>query len=290
MIMRRLARDSRKGVRAVHDQLQRRHAEEKRRQRRRDEMLHLERVLWKSGIARIAGVDEAGVGPLAGPVVAAAVVFPPHCEIEGIDDSKRLDESDRERIAPLIRERAKVGIGIAEVGEIDELNVYHAALAAMRRAVESLPSPPEHLLVDARQIPELEVPQNRLDRGDGLAYSIAAASIVAKTERDAMMLELHERYPEYGFASHKGYGTAEHQEAIRHHGVSPAHRRSFSFLRELTGRYSQRFYDLAERLGEASSRPDLRDLQPEIERALDELPDDESRKLRLLWNRSWERL
>ncbi|HSL82653.1 MAG TPA: ribonuclease HII, partial [Thermoanaerobaculia bacterium] len=207
-LLNRLRRDRRHGVRQIHDLLRRRLEREREERLRLNAMLNFERVLWKSGVTRIAGVDEAGVGPLAGPVVAAAVVFPPGAELAGVDDSKLLSPERREELAEEIRSRAAVAVGLAEVGEIDRLNVYHAALLAMRRAVEALPEPPEHLLVDAREVPEVPCPQNRFDKGDGINFSIAAASIVAKTHRDRLMAELDRRHPEYGFARHKGYGTA----------------------------------------------------------------------------------
>ncbi|HUF78861.1 MAG TPA: ribonuclease HII, partial [Thermoanaerobaculia bacterium] len=204
----RLRRDRRRAARQLHDLLRRRQERERAERLRLDSMLNFERVLWRSGLSRIAGVDEVGIGPLAGPVVAAAVVFPPGVEIAGVDDSKRLDPERREALAAEIRSSgAAIGIGVAEVAEIDRLNVFHAGCLAMRRAVEALPEPPQHLLVDARELPELAIPQNRFDKGDGIDFSIAAASIVAKTHRDRLMVGLARRHPEYGFARHKGYGT-----------------------------------------------------------------------------------
>ena len=192
----------------------------KRYERQRDErvrldaMRHFERLLWKSGVRDIAGVDEVGVGPLAGPVVAAAVMFAPETEIEGVDDSKRLAPETRAVLAEEIRAKASgIGLGVASVEEIDHLNIYHAALLAMRRAVEALPRRPQHVLVDARTVPGIDVPQNPFNKGDGINFSIAAASIIAKTARDAMMEALDRDYPGYGFAAHKGMarrGIAKH--------------------------------------------------------------------------------
>src|SRR5262249_36318227 len=157
-----------------------------------------ERVLWKSGVQAVAGVDEAGTGPLAGPVVAAAVIFPPGTEFAGIDDSKRLDVEQRAKMEGIIRRTATgVGVGLVEVGEIDRLNIYHAALLAMRRAVEALPVKPDHLLIDARVIPAVLIPQNSFYKGDGINFSIAAASIIAKTYRDRLMEGLEKIYPGY---------------------------------------------------------------------------------------------
>ena len=155
------------------------------------------------------------MGPLAGPVVAAAVMFPPETDIAGVDDSKRLDPATRAALALEIRAQASgLGVGMASVEEIDGLNIYHAGLLAMRRAVEALPRPPQHVLVDARTVPGIEVPQNTFNKGDGINFTIAAASIIAKTERDRMMEALDHEYPGYGFATHKGYGTPEHRDAL----------------------------------------------------------------------------
>jgi ribonuclease HII len=233
-LLAKLRRDPRQGVRSLYQQLKRRYERERETRLRLDAMLNFERVLWRSGVSRIAGVDEAGVGPLAGPVVAAAVVVPPDTFIDGVDDSKRLDPSRREELAIEIRAAASgIGVGIAGVEEIDQLNIYQAALLAMRRAVDALPEPPQHVLVDARTIPGVTAPQNTFNKGDGINFSIAAASIIAKTHRDGLLLELDRAYPGYGFAHHKGYGTREHQEALRRLGPCPAHRTSYEFIRGL---------------------------------------------------------
>src|SRR5688572_11029726 len=205
-ILNRLQRDSRQGVRKLCESLKKRYERERIERVRQDSMRHFERVLWKSGIRDIAGVDEAGVAPLAGPVVAAAVMFPPDTYVDGVDDSKKLDAPTRERLAVEIRAKASgVAVGIATVQEIDAINIYHAGLLAMRRAVEGLPRPPQHLLVDARTVPGVSVPQNAFNKGDGINFTIAAASIIAKTSRDAMLEALDREYPGYGFAAHKGY-------------------------------------------------------------------------------------
>ncbi len=287
----RLRRDPRRGVRRIYTLLRGRYERERDERLRLDAMLNFERVLWKSGVERIAGVDEAGVGPLAGPVVAAAVVFAPGTELSGVDDSKRLEPERREELAVRIRQRAAgVAVGVAEVGEIDRLNVYHAALLAMRRAVEALPAAPQHVLVDAREIPGITAPQNRFDKGDGLNYSIAAASIVAKTHRDRMMLELDRRFPEYGFARHKGYATADHQDAIRRHGPCDVHRLSYPFLRELCGEFSARFYELRERLERVAAHAELERVEAEVAAARERLAEEEQRKLRLMIGRRWQAL
>jgi ribonuclease HII len=287
-MLRKLQRDPRRGVRQLYAAARRRADDERRRRSRLDALLNFERVLWRSGVRWVAGVDEVGVGPLAGPVIAAAVVFAPDVDLDGVDDSKKLDRPVRERLAVAIRERAVgVGIGAAEVGEIDRLNVYHAALLAMRRAVEALPMVPDHLLVDARQVPGLPMPQNKFDKGDGLDYSIAAASIVAKVHRDRLMEELDAAYPHYGFARHKGYATADHQEAIRRHGPCPAHRQSYAYLQELCGAASPAFYELQARIGTAD-RGELAAAEADLAARRGDLPEGEHRKLRLALSRRWE--
>jgi ribonuclease HII len=196
-------------------------------------LLRCERALWSIGVKLIAGVDEVGVGPLAGPVIAAAVVLPESVRERGVDDSKRLTALQREDLAQRIQTVAlAIGIGRAEVEEIDRLNIYHAALLAMRRAVEALPLEPERILVDARTIPGLAPPQTPMIKGDQRSYSIAAASIIAKVTRDALMAELDATHPNYGFARHMGYATAEHLSALERYGPCPIHRRSFSPVRQ----------------------------------------------------------
>lgn len=205
--------------------------------------LEVERRLWGAGSSLVAGVDEVGMGPLAGPVVAAAAVFPrptpdraaegglPATFPAGVRDSKTLTPKARERLEPAIRAAAAgIGIGVVEVGEIDRLNIYQAGLKAMRLAVARLPTPPDHVLLDGRRLPDYPSPQTAFPKGDRDVYSIAAASIVAKTYRDRLMIELDRRYPEYGFARHKGYATVAHREALRRCGPCPAHRRSFRLL------------------------------------------------------------
>src|SRR6266511_4023701 len=214
-ILTRLQRDPRQGVRRLHAALKKRYERERDERLRLSAMRHFEQLLWKSGVRDIAGVDEVGVGPLAGPVVAAAVVFPPQTDIAGVDDSKKLDAATRTKLAVEIRAKASgVAVGVASVAEIDSLNIYHAALLAMRRALDALPLRPQHVLVDARTVPGVEVPQNTFNKGDGINFTIAAASIIAKTERDRMMETLDREYPGYGFATHKGYGTPEHRDAL----------------------------------------------------------------------------
>lgn len=177
----------------------------------------------------VCGVDEAGRGPLAGPVVAAAVILDPACPIEGLDDSKKLTAKRREALAVKIRAKAlSWAIAEASVEEIDRINILQGSLLAMRRAVEALGILPSFALIDGNRCPQLLCPAQAIVGGDGKVASIAAASILAKTSRDAGMLELHAIYPQYGFDRHKGYPTPAHLRALREHGVSAAHRRSYA--------------------------------------------------------------
>jgi len=287
----KLKRDPRHGVRLIYATLKRRYDRDSTERTRLDAMLNFERVLWRAGVQHIAGVDEVGMGPLAGPVIAAAVVFPPHTELHGIDDSKKLDVEQRVDAERRIRAAASgIGIGRAEIDEIDTINIYHAGLLAMRRAVEALPVPPQHVLVDARSIPGVNVPQNCFDKGDGLDFSIAAASIVAKVHRDRLMDELAREHPGYGFERHKGYCTPEHQDAIRRLGPCTIHRKSFTFIRELRGEYSTLFYDLKLRLDAAATGPELETIDQELAASRGALADGEQRKLRLVLSRRWRAL
>ena len=226
-----LARDPRSGARELLVRIEARRLAGERERARLDGLLALRDSLGARGVKGIAGVDEVGVGPLAGPVVAAAVVLPARVELVGLDDSKRVPPARRVLLAQEIRATA-LGIGIGEVSveEIDQLGIYRAALEAMRRAVLSLARVHVvgHLLVDARSVPGIDVPQTSIIKGDQKDASIAAASIVAKVYRDALMDRLGQRYPAYGFERHMGYGTAEHVAALERHGPCPIHRRSFA--------------------------------------------------------------
>jgi len=179
-------------------------------------------------VGLVCGIDEAGRGPLAGPVVAAAVILDPARPIPGLNDSKKLSEKKREALAHLIRERAIAwAVAEASVEEIDRLNILHATMLAMQRAVAALAVRPESAMVDGNRCPKLDIPAEAVVKGDGKIASIAAASILAKTVRDAGMLALHAQYPMYGFDRHMGYPTAAHCSALAAHGASPVHRRSF---------------------------------------------------------------
>jgi ribonuclease HII len=290
-ILRKLQRDSRTGARKLYQVLTRRYEEQKKEKNRLDAMLHFERLLWKAGIQHIAGVDEVGMGPLAGPVVAAAVVFPPGTEIESIDDSKALDEETRRRLDVEIREKATAfAIGVVEVDEIDRINIYHAGIQAMRVALTGLPVTPQHILVDSRTVPGFTQPQNSFDKGDGINFSIASASIVAKVYRDGLMIELDKKYPGYGFASHKGYATPEHQRAIREFGPCPIHRRSFDYIRELCGQYCELYYSLKEKGYAATARDELARWESAVNAAAPSLSVNENKKLHLMAGRLWKRL
>jgi ribonuclease HII len=187
-----------------------------------------------TNVVLICGVDEAGRGPLAGPVSAAAVILDPDYPIAGLADSKKLSERQRDQLAIIIRERALAwAVAYADVGEIDQLNILQATLLAMRRAVLALHIQPQQVLVDGLYCPQTGIPSQAIVKGDSKVAAISAASILAKTARDALMLELHETYPHYGFADHKGYPTAAHLAALREHGVSIVHRKSFRPVREL---------------------------------------------------------
>ncbi len=287
----KLKRDPRQGVRTIYEALKKRYDRDCTERSRLDAMLNFERVLWRAGVERIAGVDEVGMGPLAGPVIAAAVVFPPHTELAGIDDSKRLTPEEREAAERRIRAAAAaIGIGEASVEEIDRVNIYQAGLLAMRRAVEALAERPQHVLVDARSIPGVAAPQNCFNKGDGLNFSIAAASIVAKTHRDRLMDALAEHHPGYGFERHKGYSTPDHQQAIRTRGPCAAHRKSFTFIRELCGEYAPLFYELKRKLDAAAGAADLMALERELEVRRDALAEHEQRKLKLVIGRRWKTL
>lgn len=231
-----LENDRRQGARELAAKLRARQSENRAEGQRLRHLLKFEIELWQQGFAQIAGVDEAGVGPLAGPVVAGAAILPRDYKLRELNDSKKLDEATRDQLAEQLKADAIAwAIGIAEVEEIDRLNIYRAGLLAMRRAVEGLAVTPNFLLVDARKIPDLTIPQQGIVRGDAQSASIAAASILAKTARDAMMLELDRQFPGYGLAGHKGYPTPEHFAALKKLGASPIHRRSFRPVREVLG-------------------------------------------------------
>ena len=227
-----LRADPRAGARAILNAIARRRFDNRSEGQRLRKLLRYETDLWAAGVARVAGVDEAGMSPLAGPVAAAAVMFKPGSRIPGVDDSKKLDAAARDRLAGEIKEAALAySVGFAEVDEIDTINIYWAGVLAMRRAVEGLSLSAQHLLIDARRLRDVAIPQQPIVKGDCKSLSIAAASILAKTARDAVMQRLDERYPGYGFARHKGYPVRQHLLALERLGASPVHRRSFAPVR-----------------------------------------------------------
>ncbi|MBS1789882.1 MAG: ribonuclease HII [Acidobacteria bacterium] len=231
-----LENDSRQGARDLAARLRARQSKNRAEGQRLRHLLKFEFELWEQGFELIAGVDEAGVGPLAGPVVAGTAILPRNYKLYELNDSKKLDETTRDQLAERIKaDTIAWAVGIADVEEIDQLNIYRASLLAMRRAVEALGVTPSFVLVDARRIPELAVPQRGIVHGDSLSASIAAASILAKTARDAMMCKLDQQFPGYGLAGHKGYSTPEHFAALKRLGASPIHRRSFRPVREALG-------------------------------------------------------
>ena len=194
----------------------------------------LEQELYESGLRLICGVDEAGRGPLAGPVYAAAVILPEGCVIPGLDDSKKLTEKKREALfSPICEQAIAYGVARAEVEEIEERNILGATMLAMNRAIALLDPQPELALIDGNRNAGIEISNRCVVKGDASCADIAAASILAKVSRDRYMLEMAERYPGYGFEQHKGYGTAQHYAAIRELGPSPIHRPSF--LRKMHG-------------------------------------------------------
>ena len=198
--------------------------------------LNEERLLAKQGYRFIAGIDEVGRGPLAGPAVAAAVVLPMHLEdswLDSVRDSKQLTHRARESLFPLIRKSAiAIGIGYAQPSEIDKYGIAHSVRKAMCDAVHNLSQPPDFLLIDFVGLRDLAIPQRAVAKADTFSVSVACASIVAKVTRDRLMVDLDRQYPHYGFARHKGYGTAEHIESLKRHGPCPVHRRSFAPVRE----------------------------------------------------------
>jgi ribonuclease HII len=206
--------------------------------------LAFERAFWEQGLNHVAGVDEAGCGPLAGPVVAAAVVFPRswhetglHSKLRGLNDSKQLTVEQREKYFALLTSYPEIRYGVARVDSemIDQINILQAAHRAMNLALAQLQPPAEHVLVDGRAVKSLPHPSTPLVKGDARSYSVAAASVIAKVTRDRIMAEYDREYPAYGFAEHKGYGTPQHLAALAAHGPCAIHRRSFAPMRPVEG-------------------------------------------------------
>lgn len=200
-------------------------------------LLEREREERVKGFRAVAGVDEAGRGPLAGPVVAVACLLPDDLLISGVNDSKKLSAERRQEIDALLRADARVVIGVGEIdnAEIDRINIFQATIQAMLRAVAALSAVPDLLLVDGLQLPHPTIPARKIIGGDGSCYSIAAASILAKVHRDRLMCAFHQQWPAYGFDRHKGYATDDHRRALEEHGPCPIHRLTFEPLKSLVG-------------------------------------------------------
>src|SRR3989440_7094347 len=232
-----LESDTRQGAHHLAKLIQKRWRKNRAEGQRLHNLLRFEIDLSEQGFRSVAGVDEAGMAPLAGPVVAGAVILPRNYKLKRLNDSKQiLDMAVRDELAQQIKQDALVWCaGIAEVEEIDTLNIYHAGLLAMRRAVEGLTSQPDFILVDARRIPHCTAPQRGIIKGDTLSASIAAASIIAKTTRDTLMAGVGSVHPRYNFATHKGYPTPEHCRCLKELGATPIHRRSFARVRQALG-------------------------------------------------------
>ncbi|MFS1664327.1 ribonuclease HII [Streptococcus sp. zg-JUN1979] len=226
-------KDSRKGVQQAISQRQKAILKEQKEFERLENMLSYERALYQEGVELIAGIDEVGRGPLAGPVVAAAVILPKNCHIQGLDDSKKIPKTKHQLIFDEVMKNAlAVGIGLKDNQVIDEINIYQASQKAMIEAVEMLTITPQHLLIDAM---ELDIPfeQTAIIKGDANSLSIAAASIVAKVTRDRLMADYDQQFPEYDFKANAGYPTAKHLAAIKTYGITPIHRHSFGPVKSL---------------------------------------------------------
>ncbi len=220
--------DTRAGVLKLVESAEKKIEKHGRELERLEEITVYERKYQNMGIEYVGGIDEVGRGPYAGPVVTACVILPVGCKIEGVNDSKKLSLKKREELFDIIKEKAlSVGIGIVDNNEIDEINILQATYKAMRIAVQNMRVKPQQLLVDAVTIPDINIPQEAIIKGDAKSISIGAASIIAKVVRDRMMVEYADIYPQYGFEHNVGYGSREHEEAIRKYGICKIHRKSF---------------------------------------------------------------
>ena len=239
-IFKKLAKDSRTGVQKEIQKRKQAIQAEIDENFRLESMLSYEKELYVQGIKLIAGVDEVGRGPLAGPVVAAAVILPQNCKIKGLNDSKKIPKKKHEDIFQAVKDNAlAIGIGIMDNQVIDQVNIYEATKLAMKEAISQLEPQPEHLLIDAMKL-DLPISQTSIIKGDANSLSIAAASIVAKVTRDKIMANYDEEFPGYDFAQNAGYGTAKHLEGIEKHGVTPIHRTSFEPIKTIVSEISKR--------------------------------------------------
>jgi len=283
-----LAEDTRSGAKKLILKFEKRAASKEKESKKLEVLWHYEKEALLKGFKAVAGVDEAGRGPLAGPVVAAAVILPPNGALKGVDDSKKLTAVKRDELFSFIQKTAvSFGVGQSSVQEIDEINIYRASQLAMQRAIEALGVKPDFLLTDAMPLPALSsIPQKPLIHGDSLSSSIAAASILAKVSRDRMMEEMHAKYPQYGFDGHKGYGTEIHVAALKEHGACPEHRLTFGPVMEALAQKSLggpfRFW--SDKLKSAKNPVELNQAGLQIKRAaLGMLSEDEVELLRELF-------
>lgn len=232
-IIEQLESDRRIGVQKIWNQWCKQKNEEQKRLKMYIEMSQFEDRHEKEGYCRIAGVDEVGRGPLAGPVVASAVILNKDAKIIGLNDSKKLSERVRDQLyEQIIEQSIAIGVGIVSADEIDQINIYQASKLAMKKAIEDLPIEPDYLLIDAMNL-DVDLPQDSIIKGDTKSVSIAAASIIAKVTRDRYMKKMEKVYPYYAFGKNVGYGTAEHLHALSHYGITPEHRKSFAPVAEL---------------------------------------------------------
>ena len=233
-VLAELRQDERKGVQNLLKQYDRRLQKTQEAQLLFEKMREFEKALEAEGFQAIAGVDEVGRGPLAGPVVAAAVILPLDTQLVGLNDSKQLSHSKRAELLIKIEEQAlAIGIGVVSPEEIDRLNIYEATKVAMSQAIEQLALAPDYLLLDAMTLSNIKLPQQNIIKGDAKSISIAAASIVAKEARDQMMNEYDKQYPGYGFSNNAGYGTAQHLQGLDELGITPIHRRTFAPVKDM---------------------------------------------------------
>ena len=287
--LRALEQDPRAGIRAIAEQVRKKQKAQVRENARLEQMLIIEKKLKERGIQHIAGVDEAGRGPLAGPVVAAAVILPPDTLIPGLNDSKALSEKRREELFETIHNTAlTIGTGKASPREIDKFNIRNATHHAMCEALAALSISPDRVLIDGNAIPGSPFPEQAVIGGDRKSLSIAAASVIAKVTRDRLMIDYHAQYPAYGFASHKGYGSAEHLAALQKHGPCPIHRQSFQGVLET--RRSGDFKIFAEGIRAAMNLDQLQAIGKTIASASKHIPQDDVHALRMLFRKQRTRL
>jgi ribonuclease HII len=287
-----LASDPRRGVADILRQIARSEARARAERERLSALRRDEAELWAAGARLVAGVDEAGRGPLAGPVVAAAVILPEEVDLPGLDDSKKVAPARREELfARIAASAVAVGVGRASEKVIDGTNILSATLGAMRDAVLALSVRPDHVIVDGNDLPRgLDLPATAIPRGDGRSAAIAAASIVAKVTRDRLLTDLDAKYPGYGFARHKGYGTSEHVAALARLGPCEIHRRSFGLVMEASGGFSEAFVRFRGRLLGAESRESVERIGAEIAREKESIPPHELSRLRGVYARALTRV